>query len=121
MSSCSTKLKPQPCDVDPTSGNPRYWSKVTDRCECVYQVAPLGQQFNIDSCDFEIIPQDCDDDQYYWDNDQGMCVCYEETCEEGLTWDSSVCRCICDGEPEEGCPGDLMFDDDCCCCEVCEV
>lgn len=112
-------MKPKSCS-DAESGNPRYWNPASEQCECLYQAAPVGQQFNVVKCDFECIPQECEL-HFYWDLDQCGCVCQEETCDAGFTWNTTKCRCECAGEPAAGCAVGELFDAGCCECKTCEV
>jgi hypothetical protein len=99
-----------------------YWSIENEVCECKFQVSDdPHKQFNLASCDFECLPQDCENsEQFYWDSDSCACACFVQECDEGFTWHNMMCTCLCDGPSEEGCPSGEVFDESCCACKPCE-
>lgn len=88
---------------------------------------PDHTTFNIITCEWDCIPETCNDDTYYWDSELCMCLCYPQVCEDNYRWDLDSCKCVCNGIPaitnENGdlvneCPAGSVWDEDCCICVV---
>ena len=60
---------------------------------------PNHMTFNILTCVFECIPETCNNDTYYWDSEECMCMCYPQECRMSYHWDEDKCACHCDGIP----------------------
>lgn len=92
-------------------------------------IRPNHVSFNIVTCDWECIPETCNDDTYYWDSKLCKCLCYPQVCAENYEWNVDSCECDCLGIPailnEAGvlvneCPCGYIWEPDCCMCQPCQ-
>ena len=81
------------CDED------HYWNESANNgdgaCVCVMK-APITEgvnamTWNINTCQYECIPEVCKDDTYYWDSVQCKCACYKQECPPNHTWNFPSC------------------------------